>query len=40
MPLNKGGVTRLIYERTNSSGGVVGGEGGYAAGRIIEFHSH
>jgi hypothetical protein len=37
IPLNKNGVTRVIYDRTNASGMVVGSSGAYA-GRIIELN--
>ena len=36
VPLNPNGLTRVIYERTNAQGRVVGGVVGYGPGRIIE----
>ena len=35
VPLNPKGITRIIYERQNTAGVVVGGTGGYTMGREV-----
>jgi hypothetical protein len=30
------GITRVLYERLNQAGVVVGGVGGYTMGRVLE----